>query len=129
MVIGADRLKLWFRDKRLAQWVTEVGSVAAKDRKAAAGQIRPLPARYLSLSASAADSLSASQWMEPAQLVRLSTIPFEAVIRHAYDVAQYALEGAVLRPLEAFGVFERREDPVPGQRFGTPELLPEDCLV
>lgn len=72
--------------------------------------------------------LSASRWMEPAQLVRLSTIPFEAVIRQSYDVAQYALEGAVLRPLEAFGLFERREDPVPGQRFHTRSFYRKTAL-
>lgn len=31
----------------------------------------------------------------------------------------YALKGAVVRPLEACGLFERREDPNPGQRFDT----------
>jgi hypothetical protein len=63
--------------------------------------------------------VSAGTWIEPARLVRLSTIPVEGVLRHSYDIAQYALEGAVLRQLEAFGLFERREDPIPEQRFGT----------
>jgi len=63
--------------------------------------------------------VSASQWIEPDRLVRLCTIPVEGVLGRPYDIAQYALEGAILRPLEAFGLFERREDPMPGQRFGT----------
>lgn len=63
--------------------------------------------------------VSASQWMEPARLARLSTIPVEGILRHPYDLAQYAIEGAILRNLEAFGLFERRVEPIPGERFGT----------
>lgn len=63
--------------------------------------------------------VSASQWMEPARLARLSTIPVEGILRHPYDLARYAIEGAILRNLEAFGLFERRVEPIHGERFGT----------
>lgn len=41
------------------------------------------------------------------------------MLARPYDIAYHALEGAILRPLEAFGLFECREDPIPGQRFGS----------
>ena len=63
--------------------------------------------------------VSAEQWIEPHRLVRLCTLPVDGMLRRPYDIAQYALEGAILRPLEAFGLFESREDPIPGQSFGS----------
>ncbi len=57
--------------------------------------------------------------MEPTRLARLSTIPVVGILRHPCDLAQYAIEGAILRNLEAFGLFERREEPIPRERFGT----------
>jgi hypothetical protein len=63
--------------------------------------------------------VSAEQWIEPHKLVRLCTLPVEGILRRPYDIPQYALEGAILRPLEAFGLVERREDLIPGERFGS----------
>lgn len=67
-------------------------------------------------------SVAANNWTEPAQLVRLCTIPIEEMLRRPHDIAQYALEGMILRPLVAFGLVEHREDPIPGQRFGTKDF-------
>jgi hypothetical protein len=64
-------------------------------------------------------SVAAGEWVESARLVRLCTIPVEEILQRPHDIAQYALEGMILRPLVAFGLVEHREDPVPGQRFST----------
>lgn len=63
-------------------------------------------------------SVAASDWMKPAELTRLCTIPVNGVLDQPYDRGQYALEGVMLRPLAAFGVLEHREESIPGQRFG-----------
>ena len=63
-------------------------------------------------------SVVANDWMKPAELVRLCTIPVNGILDQPYDRSQYAIEGAILRPLTAFGLLERREARIPGQRFG-----------
>lgn len=64
-------------------------------------------------------SVAANDWTEPERLIRLCTIPVDEILRRPYDIAQYALEGMILRPLVAFGLVEHREEPIPDQRFGT----------
>lgn len=73
-------------------------------------------------------SVAANDWTEPARLVRLCTIPVEEMLQRPYDIAQYALEGMILRPLVAFGLVEHREDPIPGQRFGTRDFYRKSPL-
>lgn len=73
-------------------------------------------------------SVAANDWTEPARLVRLCTIPVEEMLQRSYDIAQYALEGMILRPLVAFGLVEHREDPVPGQRFATRDFYRKSPL-
>ena len=73
-------------------------------------------------------SVAANDWTKPAQLVRLCTIPIEELLRRPHDIAQYALEGMILRPLVAFGLVEHREDPIPGQRFGTRDFYRKSPL-
>jgi hypothetical protein len=62
-------------------------------------------------------SISANEWMTPARLARLCTIPINGVLDQEYDKASYAMEGVILRPLNAFGLLEHRADPIPDQRF------------
>ena len=62
-------------------------------------------------------SVSANEWMSPARLARLCTIPINGVLDQEYDKASYAIEGVILRPLNAFGLLEHRADPIPDQRF------------
>ena len=48
-------------------------------------------------------SVAANDWTPPERLARLCTIPINGVLDQKYDKARYALEGVVLRPLNAFG--------------------------
>ena len=64
-------------------------------------------------------SISAHDWMTPAQLARLCTVPINGVLDQEYDKASYAIEGVILRPLNAFGILEHRAEPKPGQRLST----------
>lgn len=63
-------------------------------------------------------SVAATDWMKPAELARLCTIPVNGILDQPYDRSQYALEGVMLRPLAAFGVLEHRKEPIQGQSFG-----------
>jgi hypothetical protein len=62
-------------------------------------------------------SVSANEWMSPARLARFCTIPINGVLDQEYDKASYAIEGVILKPLNAFGILEHRADPIPDQRF------------
>lgn len=61
-------------------------------------------------------SVSATDWTSPERLARLCTIPINGVLNQPYDKASYAIEGIILRPLNAFGLLEHRAEPIPGQR-------------
>ena len=63
-------------------------------------------------------SVSASDWTPPERLARLCTIPINGVLDQQYDKASYAIEGVILRPLNAFGLLEHRAEPMPDQRYG-----------
>jgi len=62
-------------------------------------------------------SVSANDWTSPERLARLCTIPINGVLDQQYDRAGYAIQGVILRPLNAFGLLEQRTEPIPGQRF------------
>lgn len=63
-------------------------------------------------------SVSANDWTSRERLARLCTIPINGVLDQSYDRASYAIEGIILRPLNAFGLLEHRADPIPDQRYG-----------
>jgi hypothetical protein len=62
-------------------------------------------------------SVSANDWTSPERLARLCTIPINGVLDQQYDKAKYAIEGIILRPLNAFGLLEHRADPIPDQPY------------
>lgn len=62
-------------------------------------------------------SVSANDWTSPERLARTCTIPINGVLDQQYDKAGYAIEGVILRPLNAFGLLEHRAEPIPDQRF------------
>jgi hypothetical protein len=62
-------------------------------------------------------SVSASDWTSPERLARLCTIPINGVLDQQYDRAGYAIQGVILRPLNAFGLLDHRTELIPGQRF------------
>lgn len=62
-------------------------------------------------------SVSANEWIPPARLARLCTIPINGVLDQEYDKPRYAIEGIILRPLNAFGLLEHRADPNSDQPF------------
>jgi hypothetical protein len=62
-------------------------------------------------------SASAKDWTSPDRLARLCTVPINGVLDQQFDIASYAIEGVILRPLNAFGLLEHRADPIPDQRF------------
>lgn len=63
-------------------------------------------------------SVAANHWASPERLARLCTIPINGVLDQGYDRAALAIEGVILRPLNAFGLLEHRADPIPDQRYG-----------
>jgi hypothetical protein len=60
-------------------------------------------------------SVSANDWTSPERLARLCTIPINGVLDQQYDKAGYAIQGVILRPLNAFGLLEHRTEPIQNQ--------------
>jgi hypothetical protein len=62
-------------------------------------------------------SVAATDWETAENLTRLCSIPIEEVIRSDSDMASFAMETQILRPLFHFGFLEYRRDPIPGKAF------------
>jgi hypothetical protein len=62
-------------------------------------------------------SVAATEWETAENLTRLCSIPIEEVIRSDSDMASFAMETQILRPLFHFGFLEHRRDPIPGKAF------------
>ena len=62
-------------------------------------------------------SVAATDWETSENLTRLCSIPIEEVIRSDSDMASFAMETQILRPLFHFGFLEHRRDPIPGKAF------------
>ena len=52
-------------------------------------------------------SASANDWLDPARLTRLCTVPVIGVLEASWDIGTYATEARILRPLTWFGLLER----------------------
>ena len=66
-------------------------------------------------------SVAADEWQAPETLVRLSTIPCDAMLEPEWDAGALILEARILRPLYWFGLVEYRgEDEGTGAGAGMP---------
>ncbi|MCA3386738.1 MAG: hypothetical protein INF78_18595 [Roseomonas sp.] len=59
-------------------------------------------------------SVAATDWEASENLARLCSVPIEEVIRSDSDMASFAMETQILRPLFHFGFLEQRRDPIAG---------------
>lgn len=73
-------------------------------------------------------SAAANDWTSPNRLARLCTVPIDGILNQQFDAAGYAIEGIMLRPLNAFGLLEHRADPIPNQRFAKTHLYRKSPL-
>ena len=55
-------------------------------------------------------AIAANDWQPRERLSRLCTIPINGVLDQTWDTASHAMEARILRPLQWFGLLERRED-------------------
>ena len=62
-------------------------------------------------------SVAAAEWQSSKRLTRLCTVPIIGVLESDWDVGTSAMEARILRPLEWFGLVERREADTTGSRF------------
>jgi hypothetical protein len=65
-------------------------------------------------------SASANDWLDPAKLTRLCTVPVIGVLEASWDLGTFAMESRILRPLTWFGLMESRWEEKAG--LGEPRL-------
>ena len=74
-------------------------------------------------------SVAADEWQSPENLVRLCTIPCDAVLEPEWDAGSLILEARILRPLYWFGLMEYRgEDEGTGAETGMPHAWRKSAL-
>jgi hypothetical protein len=62
-------------------------------------------------------SIAATDWQPRERLTRMCTIPINGVLDSPWDMASYAMEARILRPLQWFGLVERRQEDIADSRF------------
>lgn len=63
-------------------------------------------------------STAAIEWQSAESLTRLCAIPIHEVLKEQRDMASYAMEARILRPLLWFGLLDHKEDDIPAAKFG-----------
>lgn len=75
-------------------------------------------------------AVGAHDWSAPARLMRLATIPVNAVLEATWDFPSAALEARILRPLCWFGLLEMREpERRADDRWQPPDYRASDILL
>ena len=62
-------------------------------------------------------SIAATDWQPREHLTRMCTIPINGVLDSPWDMASHAMEARILRPLQWFGLVERRQEDIAESRF------------
>jgi hypothetical protein len=62
-------------------------------------------------------SIAANVWETRERLTRMCTIPINDILETKWDMASWAMEAKILRPLFWFGLLEHRQDDIPESRF------------
>jgi len=62
-------------------------------------------------------SIAAKDWESREGLTRMCTIPIDSILDTPWDMATYAMDATILRPLWWFGLLEHRQDGIAENRF------------
>ncbi len=62
-------------------------------------------------------SIAAKDWESRERLTRMCTIPIDSILDTPWDMATYAMDSTILRPLWWFGLLDHRQDDTAENRF------------